>query len=197
VVVVAASLRCLNLTSVFLYLTAGCMAEEERVGGDAAVILSLDSSGAVGGSVLGGGLASGLGLGGGITELSRVTRLGVLVAMMSSSACSLLVVLASPLWPTCEEEEEEEEEEFWKSCSIAENLAQLSLDLVTVSICSTPLPRPTLPLWPLRKSGLSCLVVLLLLRDLVLVQWSLWMMGGGGVGGLPMRGVFMGGAVKG
>jgi hypothetical protein len=48
VVVVAASLRCLNLTSVFLYLTAGCVAEEKRVvgdAGDAAVILSLDRSG--------------------------------------------------------------------------------------------------------------------------------------------------------
>jgi hypothetical protein len=110
VVVVAGSLRCLNLTSVFLYLTSGCVAEVERVGGDAgdaAVILSLDRSGrrvwgsgivgrmgrigAVGVSVLAsGGLASGLG--GGITvissslltsstELSRVTKFGVLTAM--------------------------------------------------------------------------------------------------------------------
>ena len=78
----------------FLYLTAGCVAEEERVGGDAgdaAVILSLDRSGrrvwgsgivgsrgrigAVGGSVLGGGITSGLGLGGGITVISSSLNL--------------------------------------------------------------------------------------------------------------------------
>jgi hypothetical protein len=47
------------------------------------------------------------------------------------------------------------------------------------------------------NSGLSCLVILLGLNDLVLVQLLLWMMGGGGVGGLPMRGVFLVGAVKG
>ena len=63
--------------------------------------------------------------------------------------------------------------EYWNSWSMAVNLYQLACDLVTVSIWSPPLPRPTLPLWPLRKSGLSCLVVLLGLRDLVLVQWLL------------------------
>ena len=40
-------------------------------------------------------------------------------------------------------------------------------------------------------------MILLGLNDLVLVQLLLWMMGGGGVGGLPMRGVFLGGAVNG
>ena len=144
------------------------------------------------GGALAGGLAS-LALGGtteisslltSSTELSRVTRLGELVVTMSS-ACSLPVLLAGPLWPTWLLLE------FWNSSNMALNLSQLALVLVMVSIWSPPLPWPTLPLRPLIRSGFSCLVTLPGLRDLVLGA------GGGGLGALPIAGVFLGGAVNG
>jgi hypothetical protein len=99
-------------------------------------------------AVLAGGVLAGA-LGGGITEissslltsstkLSRVTKFGVLMAM-TSSTCSLPVLLAGPLWPTWLSE-------FWNSWSMALNLSQFARDLVMVSIWSPPLPWPTLPL---------------------------------------------------
>ena len=118
------------------------------------------------------------------TELSRVTRLGELVVTMSS-ACSLPVLLAGPLWPTWLLLE------FWNSSNMALNLSQLLLVLVMVSIWSPLLPMPTLPLWPLMRSGFSCLVTLPGLSDLVMGA------GGGGLGALPIGGVFLGGAVNG